>query len=322
MLAAQLTTTPMTPVPGLETKCGRGIGLAACPILPMLVTSNRDRNSLTLFSLPKGASADAASAGGGSCGSGGGGGSGGLTRVYTLGGTSSPPMQFKFSEGGGRLAFMGPASTRLLLLTDAGLDAVHVIDIVGRVHVGYLAPPGLIEGPRGVAARGSLVAVSAFISGDSGCHVVHLFEGSGTNWRPLRKIGDLFRSPGGADGQLCTPSGLRFTGDGAGLVLADTGNNRLSLFRVADGSFVRHIAEDLSDPRDVEECEGGWLLACYEAHVEFVGVGGDGVHTVRARLGTQGTGVGHFAGPTALALVPGLGLVVREWDNKRIQVFQ
>jgi DNA-directed RNA polymerase beta subunit len=61
------------------------------------------------------------------------------------------------------MAFTGPATSRLLLLTDAGHNAVHIIDVAGRAHMGYVAAPGTISGPRGVAARGSLVvAVSAW----------------------------------------------------------------------------------------------------------------------------------------------------------------
>ena len=44
------------------------------------------------------------------------------------------PMQFKFEDKdrhpSGWMAFTGPATSRLLLLTDAGHDAVHVIDVV------------------------------------------------------------------------------------------------------------------------------------------------------------------------------------------------
>ena len=47
----------------------------------------------------------------------------------------------------GHLAFSGPATARLFLVTDAGHDVVHVIDVVGRVHVGYVAAPGTIAGP-------------------------------------------------------------------------------------------------------------------------------------------------------------------------------
>jgi hypothetical protein len=93
-----------------------------------------------------------------------------------------------------------------------------------------------------------------------GNHVVRLFLGSGVSWLPFQVLASGFGAPGGAHGQLSTPCGVRFTGDGAGLVVADWGNDRVSTFRVADGSFVRHVVTDVRFPADVEECEGGWLV--------------------------------------------------------------
>jgi hypothetical protein len=94
---------------------------------------------------------------------------------------------------------------------------------------------------------------------------------------------------------------------------------------VGDGGFVKQISIGLSHPFDVEEVEGGWLVACENAHhVELVGDGdsGDGGGD-RPSLGKVGGGPGQadgeFWNPTALAVVPRLGLVVRDLD--RIQVF-
>ncbi len=303
----------LVPLPALKTRCGLGVGMAACPALGLLVTSNREDNSLSVFALPRSSGAGAGAGAGA-----------GLALVCTLGGASSPaPMQFKFSDDNysGWMAFTGPATSRLLVLTDAGYDAVHVVDVAGRVHAGYVAAPGTIAGPRGVAARGSLVAVSAWKIDGSGEHVVRMFEGSGAMWTVVRVVGGGFRGPGSADGQLKYPLGLRFTGDGMGLAVADRGNDRVSVFRVEDGSFARHVATGLGGPFDVEECEGGWLVACWGSHtIEFVGgdVGGD---EGRARLGKWGSGDGEFNWPSALALVPGLGLVVRERNAGRFQVF-
>jgi hypothetical protein len=141
-------------------------------------------------------------------------------------------------------------------------------------------------------------------------------------WTAVRVVAGGFGGPGRADGQLYRPYGLRFTGDGVGLAVADAGNARVSVFRVEDGSFARHVATGLGYPMDVEECEGGWLVACFDSHtIEFVGgdVGGGGVG--RARLGKRGRGDGEFQHPSALALVPGLGLVVRDEGNGRVQFF-
>ena len=178
--------------------------MTVCPTLGLLVTSNLDDNTLTVLALP-------------GCiklGTDGGGGVG-LTRVCTLGGDWSPvPMQFKFQNNDGSsglMAFTGPATSRLLLLTDAGHNSVHIIDVAVRVHVGYVAAPGIIAGPRGVVARGSLVAVSAWESDDFGDHVVRLFAGSGARWTAVRVVAGGFGAPGGVDGQLKRPYGLRFT---------------------------------------------------------------------------------------------------------------
>jgi hypothetical protein len=221
------------------------------------------------------------------------------------------------------MAFTGPRSSRLLLLTDTGLDAVHVIDVVGRVHVGYVAAPGTIAGPRGVAARGSLVAVSAWKEWYHGDHVVRVFEGSGATWTAVRVVAGGFGVPGRAYGQLHRPHGLRFTGDGSGLVVVESCNDRVCTFRVEDGSFMRRVGTGLGGPYDVEECEGGWLVACGNWHtVRFVSCGVRGGGVGPASLGKYGWGDGEFSGPSALALVPGLGFVVRQVGNGgRLQFF-
>ncbi len=244
------------------------------------------------------------------------------------------PMQFKFTgRDTGYLTFTPPTTTSgcaspLLLVTDAGNDAVHVVDVVGRTHAGYLASPGSIAGPRGVAASGAspLVAVSAWKEVGSGDHVVVVYRGSGTVWEAVRVIGGRFGGPGSHDGQLKMPYGLRFSRDGSVICVADFANNRASMFHVADGGFVRHVATGLDCPHDVEKVEGGWLVACYGSHtVEFVcdGVGGDGGGrpSLGKAGGGSGRGDGEFVGPTALAVVPGLGLVVLEWWGERLQVF-
>ncbi len=344
------------PLPSLKTQCGQGYGLAACPALGLLVTSDRFKDTLSVWSLPGGASGGSggvsggagASAGAGARGASAGGGGGGLRLVCTLGGKGSvAPMQFNFFDGlgyfgfSGYLAFTPPTTTTtittasgarpLLLVTDAGHDAVHLVDVVpvgpvGGSHVGYVASPGSIAGPRGVAASGAspLVAVSAWKDFCSGDHVVVVYRGSGAVWEAVRVIGGGFGGPGAGDGQLNMPHGLRFSGDGSGICLADNGNDRASMFHVGDGVFLRHLhtATGLGCPHDVEEVEGGWLVVCWDsATVEFVGdgVGGDGGG--RPSLGGHGSGDGEFDRPTALAVVPGLGLVVREVGNSRLQVF-
>ncbi len=122
---------------------------------------------------------------------------------------------------------------------------------------------------------------------------------------------------------MSMPMGLRFSGDGSSICVADSDNMRASMFRVGDGGFAQHIAVGLRNPYDVEEVEGGWLVASYLSHtVEFVGDGvGGGRPSLGKGSGRSGWGDGEFCNPTALAVVPGLGLVVRELVNRRLQVF-
>jgi hypothetical protein len=105
--------------------------------------------------------------------------------------------------------------------------------------------------------------------------------------------------------------------------VADWCNSRASVFRVVgDGLFVRHMVTGLRYPIDVEEVEGGWLVVSFATNrVEFVGDGVGGAGGGRPSLGGAGSGDGELNGPTALAVVPGLGLVVRDCNNDRLQVF-
>jgi hypothetical protein len=246
-------------------------------------------------------------------------------------------LRFKFEDApgySGCLAFTPSATTTsgssssahpLLLVTDVGHDAVHVVDVVGGSHAGYLAPHGSIAGPRGVAACGTspLVAVSAWKERYCGNHVVVVYRGSGAVWEAVQVIGGGFGGPGPRDGQLKWPYGLRFTREGSGICVGDYGNSHVSVFRVGDGGFVRHIATHLVCAMDVEEVEGGWLVACSGINsVKLVcdGAGGDGGDG-RSSLGKAGGGDGELRDPAALAIVPGLGLVVQDFGNERLQVF-
>jgi hypothetical protein len=158
----------LVPLPGLETQCGKGFGVApVCPTLALLAASNSGQRTIGVFALVTlGAHAGYGVEVGPMPG---------LSHVATLGGADAPaPMQFQFQDDGGSsgwMAFTGPSTSRLLLVTDAGHDVVHLIDVACRAHVGFLAEAGAIPGPRGVAARGSLVAVSAWKQWDSGDHV-------------------------------------------------------------------------------------------------------------------------------------------------------
>jgi hypothetical protein len=118
------------------------------------------------------------------------------------------------------------------------------------------------------------------------------------------------------------PPAWQRTSDHTTLCVADYWSNRASVFRADDGGFLRHIIFPAVDsPHDVEVVEGGWLAACSTScKVEFVSnttgdVGG------WPSLGGWGSRDGELMCPSALAVVPGLGLVVREDEGcGRLQV--
>ena len=272
-------------------------------MLKVLVTASH--NHLTVFALP-----DSINVNPGVVPS-------GLSRIRTIGGMH--PLNFKFTDvydiPSGLMAFTGAATaTRLLLVTDAGNEAVHVIDVVHGAHVGYVAAPGSIAGPRGVAAWGTKVAVSAHLA-VGGCSFVQLYEGTGASWT----IGRLIISA-----HVLHPCGVRFTDDGKELaVAADSGlgfRGGVSLLRTDDGAFVRHVVTGLAYvPADVEDCvDNGWAVVDWRGHrIPFVGGASD-----QGFLGAPGSGHGELIFPSAVAFVPGLGLIVREYGNGgRVQLF-
>ena len=136
-----------------------------------------------------------------------------LAHVRTLG--RAAPMEFQFLDFySGCMAFTDrDGITGLVLVTDFGNSAVHVIDVVHGTHVGYVAAPGTIMSPSGVATRNSLAAVS-FCETAEAIRVFENSDGIGeSTWTPVRVI---------AHHGLDCPYGLRFTADGLRLVRAKT----------------------------------------------------------------------------------------------------
>jgi len=281
----------LNPEPVSVLRVGEGMGLAHCDILDVLVVARFCDPSLHVYTGPR------------------------------LG--EGPMYQFCLEGvglthlGANFLAFAGSAGARYLLATDRYNSAVHVIDVVHKRHIGYVAAPDTIAWPRSVAARGAFVAVSAWIYDCSGAHTIQLFEGSGATWTPIRVLGGDFGVPGNADGQLHAPLGMRFSGcgDDMTVVVADEWNDRVSIFRVCDGAFVGHVATDLSKPVDVEEFENGWLVACGESRtIEFIGMHDGERSTMKMKTS--------FGDLHSLATVRGVGLVVRVSDDTcRVEVF-
>jgi hypothetical protein len=135
----------------------------------------------------------------------------------------------------------------------------------------------------------------------------------------IRSIG----SRGSGTGQIggsCT--GIRFTPDGQFIVAADYNNERLSMLRVSDGGFVKHIGADVvSDgPKDVQFAPNGELLVADHANHCVCVFSADG-DTLLHTWGAQRDADGQFQYPAALALVDSK-LFVLDYRRAHVQVFE
>ncbi len=327
--------------PVASVKCGEGIGLAVCPALGLIVTStDRPDSTISAYAL---AGPD-------------------HRRLGTWGGKAPGPLQFDFVSGDGHsggLCFTVPspaagggggggggagvgagaeggvdAPSPQLLVASSGTRRVMVLDMggvgggVGGRGSGAPVPVGAFGGaspddpaPRCVAACAGLVAVSGWTEARAGDHTVTLYA-SGT-WARVRVVG-VGRGRGEGHGQLGNPYGLRFSADGARLLVAEYANHRACCFRVSDGGFAGVVASKgahgLSYPRDVVEVAGGVLVADWGNH-RVVRVPADGSPaTVLGRV--EGSKPGQFRFPTALFVsADGAQVMVREAYGCRFQVF-
>lgn len=287
--------TGLTPFEGFRTNTGkgRGFGLAACASLGIVVTSD-EKDTLVVWDWGKT--------------------KGGLRQRCAIGGAGSvAPMVFRFrngdDSGSGYLAFTSDVHP-LLLVTDAGHSAVHIVDVVNRTHEGYVAAPGSIKHPRGVAASSTspLVAVSAGRFSGSGNGMVALYRCTGGRWDQVWVT---------LDRRLTCPRGLRFSMDGSTLCVADCSTYRVWMIRVDDGRLVKMCASGMWAPYDVEEVQGGWLVACCSSRtVEFISDQGGRGQRPLVVLGSRLATTPHvFHYPSALAVVPGLGVLVRDFHH-------
>jgi hypothetical protein len=133
-----------------------------------------------------------------------------------------------------------------------------------------------------------------------------------------------FGSEGSGPGQLHCPCGVRLLADGSGLVVADSSNHRLCVFTLS-GEFVAAVGsseQGLSRPYDVLDCasDDSFIVVNWAGH-DLMKLSRDGVKVGVYGKELEGGGNGEFNWPTALAALPDGGMVVREDDGERFQVF-
>jgi hypothetical protein len=288
---------PLEPFPSLCTKVGRGRGVAVSVPLGLLVTSDEKERSLSVWDLhlPSGQHD-------------------GLELVCTLGGPVGPaPMQFEFRNNSGFVAFTrsGPACLRpLLVVTDGCMDAanlaVHVIDVVDRTHVGYVAAPGSVELPSCVAASPTSPLV-AVVGRQRVLRTVFVYKGNAADWDLVRVIGRGSHT-GSDDYVLHWPTSMRFKRDGTAICVVD--NKNLSVFGAADGEFkgkllLRIGHNPAADAEEVDNVCGGWLIAC------------DGLVSA---IGGREPRFGPFLPDSKIAFEPEFGLIVRDREAQQLYV--
>lgn len=241
-----------------------------------------------------------------------------LTKELTI---DKPFSMLPYSPTPARLAFTEDHPI-WLLVTDSMNQIVHVLGPRTGTHAGHLAPEGTIKGPRGVATRGSLVAVSFMEHRCAHTSGVDLFRRDGhASWTKVWSMKPLEAHLSRTYHGMLFPDGLRISRDGTRIALALNGTDAVLMVDAKDGTGIEYLPPDVPCVQDVEEFQDGWLVAYTPiltrvGAVEIVTTRGSEPGPVprHATLPTEmATPLHHtkLRGASALALVPGIGLLVR-----------
>lgn len=226
--------------------------------------------------------------------------------VRSIGSKGRGKGQFRF--GGGGLCVSPDGDS--VLVAEYFNDRVQEVRVVHGSWVRFVGER-VLNLPDYVDCNADVIVVS------EGCNRISVLS-----WRDGSVLAQ-FGSEGSGPGELSYPGSVRLLVDGSGLVVADSSNDRLCVFRLS-GEFVKAMGSEeqgLNWPSDVLECasDGSFIVANYWANnLVKVSTGGE----VVGMFGKEGDGDGEFNCPCALAALPGGGLVVREYDGERFQVFR
>ncbi len=186
----------------------------------------------------------------------------------------------------------------------SGVSAGRLVEvnIVQRYHVRVWLEDAL-DSPWSVATTGAEIVVS-----EVNLHRVSVWDVA--SQALLRTIGD----EGSGPGELYQPHDFALDSEGL-LVVADTGNNRLSLFRFGDGWFVGHLgvaSTAMLSPFSVALCECGYLVASRgSSALALVPRDGRAVEVVASDLAEpEDAAVGAFSGVVYVQDRSGLQLFV------------
>jgi DNA-binding beta-propeller fold protein YncE len=134
----------------------------------------------------------------------------------------------------------------------------------------------------------------------------------------LRSIGVRGRGKGQFDFGY---GGLCLSPDGDSVLVAESKNSRVQQVRIADGSWVRFVGEGVLQHPQFVDCNGA-VIAVSEWGRHGISVLSWADGSVRARLGSYGSGSGQLSWPSGVRLLAdGSGLVVADYANHRLCVF-
>jgi hypothetical protein len=196
-----------------------------------------------------------------------------------------------------------PWSNTTVLVPDAGNGRVVEVDVVNGTLVRVWATS--IGQPRGAAATSSVLAVSQENATSSRVLLYSVQSGA-----LLVAIGGAPLAAGSSccgGLQLGQPSGLRFSQDGSTLDVAEAGSNRVSRWRVADGTFLGTVGSGYARPLDVQQC----FNSAVSSSVGIVAASANGSSVDIVVDGVLSSVTGTLDGsPGSVVVVPGLGMLV------------
>jgi tripartite motif-containing protein 71 len=226
------------------------------------------------------------------------------TLLHTIGSNGIGPNQFR---GPDRMC-LTPAGN--LLVCESSNNRVQELTGLSESepqHVRFI----LVGGALTVALLGDSLVVG---TDDGTMQLLSYVSGA-----HIRTFGSRGRGPGQIGGQC---EALRFTPDGRFIVAVEYWDTRVSMFRVSNGGFVKHIgAGVLSDGnKDVQFTSSGELLVADSRNHRVCVFSADG-DTLLRTWGTKGSADGQFQHPSALVLV-GSKLFVLDYSSARVQLFE
>ncbi len=271
------------------TACSRGYGLCVSLKYGLVVVSDINSSQLHVYLLGDG------------------------SLVRTIGSHGSGKGQFHFSFGG-LCTSPGGDSVLVAECNNDRVQEVRILETDDTSRCIRLVGVGVLRWPEYVDCNADFIVVSG------GCYRMM----SVLSWRTGDCVSQFGRyGGGGGPGQLIRPCGVRLLVGcpTTRLVVADSGNHRLCVFRLS-GEFVGALESTgrvLNIPCDVL-VEGGSFV--------FVNFGTDNV----VKMSSAGEVVGVYGGttipgergfnePISLAALPDGGMVIRERAGCRFQVF-